>query len=75
MTTAKLALARHASRTCLSCRGCSEPLSSGVPSPAAEDSSVRLDHDTFFVMLAIVAPGEQTLKKSCVVLVVIVVVC
>ena len=49
-------LAANASCTCLDWEVCSEPLSSGVRSPVAPDSSARLDHDTFLVMLAMAAP-------------------
>ncbi|TNN37134.1 hypothetical protein EYF80_052696 [Liparis tanakae] len=49
--------------TCLPDRGCPEPLSSGVPSPVAPDSSARLDHDTFFVMFAMMASVLQTFTR------------
>lgn len=61
VTAVSLTVSHHASCTCLECLGCSEPLSSGVPSPAAPDSSARLDHDTFLVMLAMVDSGSSPL--------------
>lgn len=56
-------------RTSPSCWRFSEPFISGVASPAALDSSARLDHDTFFVMLAMAAPrylrGLQCYFMNC----------
>ena len=59
LTDVRVAKLTCYSGTCLEGRGCSEPFSSGVPSAVAPDSSARLDHETFFVMLAIVAPGSS----------------
>lgn len=64
VTAVSLTVSQYASFTCLECLGCSEPLSSGVPSPADPDSSARLDHDTFLVMLAMVVSGSSPLKVS-----------